>query len=159
MFFDRAKAELQKVMPDPSAYEKTLPPFDQVVAKKDVQNLKNYGGLSEAYFYQNDLKNGNRLYKQFAPRANTILPPADTFKAGVSGDIGIYYFTHKNYAAAKPLLLESTQSFEKHLNSANANNLVSNYLCLSLIFDKEHKTPTAQNYAKKMADLLARQRR
>jgi hypothetical protein len=155
--FEAAKASLTSIIPDPAAYEKSLPPFDKVTAGKDITNLKNYGGLAEAYFYHGNPAQGLRLHHMFAAKADRLLPGDDTFQAGVAGDIGIYYFTQKNYGQAKIYLLDSTSRFEKHLTAANANNLVSDYLCLTLIMDKEHKTNEAQTYAKKMADLVTKQ--
>lgn len=43
------KAQVHVLMPDPAAYEKTLPAFEKIVADKDRLNLRNYGGLAEAF--------------------------------------------------------------------------------------------------------------
>ncbi len=145
--FESAKSSLQVLMPDPAAYEKTLPPFEKVLASKDVKNLKNYGGLAEAYFYNGEEAKALKIYSLFTANAKQVLGPNDTFPALVGCDIGLLYFSRKNYSKAEPLLLESTKQLEAHLTPANSNNLITDYVCLALINDKAGNKDKAGSYA------------
>lgn len=151
------KSTLAAIIPDPMAYEKTLPPFDKVVADKDLKNLKNYGGLSEAFYYAGNAEKGKELFSQFEKNA-ALLGSDDTFLSLVKGDIGLLFFFDKNYTDAEPMILDSVKNIESHMTAANSNNVLSAYMCLSLIYDKTGKTEKSLEYATKAVDLAIRQR-
>src|SRR4051812_32964153 len=60
-----ARATIHELIPDPAAYEKTLPALDKVIKDKDKLNFKNYGGLAEAYFFSGNASDGQRIYTVF----------------------------------------------------------------------------------------------
>jgi hypothetical protein len=152
-----AKTQMTSVIPDPAAYEKNLPARDKVVSTKDVDNLKEYGGLSEAYLFADKTDKAEELRSWFAQSAKTILPPDETFTASVNGDFGIYYFDKGDFKKAEPLLVSSMKEFEAHLTPAIYNNLLSDYICLALIRDKQGKKDDAVSYMRKLADLSTQQ--
>jgi|688.fasta_scaffold490031_2 hypothetical protein len=151
---DAAASFMKKAVPDPAAYEKSLPAKDIIESSKDAANLKNYGGLSEAYLYNNgDVKKAEELFSWFNSLAPKILPKADNYRACVEGDFGIYYFTSGQYAKAEAYLVDEIKELETKRTAASANNLISGYICMALIRDKAGKTKEAADYAKKYVDL------
>src|SRR6202011_4416994 len=96
------KASIHALIPDPAAYEKTLPPFEKVIADKDATNLKNYGGLAEAYLFAGDRTNGDRLFSLFSANSRKILGPDEIYSALVEGDVGFLDFYEDNYIKAEP---------------------------------------------------------
>lgn len=152
-----AKVVITGLIPDPHDFEQKLPPFDKVIADKDVKNLKKYGGLAEAYLYGGDEKNGDRLFAIFKT-GRSMLPADDTFPGGVYGDFGFMYFTQKKYSEAEPLLLESMRLYETYPTPYTNNGLVTDYLCLSLIKDQAGDKQAANDYAKKLIDLAIKER-
>jgi len=157
-WMEAGKNTIHALIPDPQAYEKTLPPIEKVVSDKDKLNLKNYGGLSEAYLYSGDEATCQKLYSIFASNAKPILGPDDIFSAGVEGDIGLYYFNKQDYVRAAPFMTEAIAQLESHLTPANSNNLVAAYMCMALIRDKAGDKTEAETYAKKSIDLTLKQR-
>ncbi len=158
---DSARASIHSLIPDPAAYEKTLPPLDKVIKDKDKVNFKNYGGLSEAYFYSGDTANGQRIFSVVLANSNDMLGADDTYTALVEGDLGILRFNEKNYDAAQLNLLSAIKQLEAHLTPASSNNLIADYLCMTLIRDSsDNKTDKgeASAYAKKLVDLTVKQR-
>jgi hypothetical protein len=152
-----AKTQITSMIPDPPGYEKKLPARDKVVSTKDVDNLKEYGGLSEAYLFSDKTDKAEELRSWFTQSAKTVFPPDETFTASVNGDFGIYYFDKKDFKKAEPLLLSSMNQFEAHLTPAIYNNLLSDYICMALIRDKQGKKDDAVSYMRKLADLSAKQ--
>ncbi len=61
---DTCKSTISAIIPDPVAYEKTLPSIDKVIADKDSKNFRNYGGLSEAFYYAGDKAKGKELFSK-----------------------------------------------------------------------------------------------
>jgi hypothetical protein len=157
-WMEGAKSAIQMIIPNPQAYEKTLPPIEKVLADKDKLNLKNYGGLAEAYLYNGDEAACQKLYSIFVANSKQILGVDDAFPAGVTGDIGLYYFNKHDYTRATPLITESTSQFESHLTPANSNSLLADYICMTLIRDKAGNKTEAEAYAKKTIDLVLKQR-
>lgn len=155
---DSAAVTIHNLVPSPEEYEKTLPAMSKVTVGKDRLNLKNWGGLSEAYLFAGKRTKAEALYKSFAQASKTVFEPTDTYLAAVEGDFGMVYFMDKNYAKAEPLLLDSIKSMEANLTYAISNNLISNYICMSLIRDKQGKTKEAANYALKYVELAKKQR-
>ncbi len=153
-----ASASVLALLPDPDAYEKTLPPMAKVIATKDKINFKNYGGLAERFFFGGDKARGEKIYNQFKANSKAILGPTDTFQALIEGDMALVYFYEKNYAKAEPMLLNAKNQLEANLTSAVSNNLVTNYMCLSMMYDKQGKTADAKKYAKALVDLAIKQR-
>jgi len=148
-----AKAALHSLIPDPAGYEKTLPPLAIVISTKDAVNLKNYGGLSEAYLYAGETSKGESIFSQFSTHANEILGANDSFPPGVTGDFALYYYFQNNYAKAEPLFLKASNDLEKNPAGERLTNLVSDYMCLTFICNKKGNKADAQKYAKKMVDL------
>lgn len=149
-----AEAFMKKIVPDPAAYEKTLPAKAKIVSSKDIINLKNYGGLSEAYlFNNNDVKKAEEIFSWFNSTAPELLPPSDPYRACVEGDFAIYYYTSGQFPKAEAYLLDEIKELEARRTSASANNLISAYICMALIRDKAGKTKEAADYAKKYVDL------
>jgi tetratricopeptide (TPR) repeat protein len=148
-----AKAALHSLIPDPAAYEKTLPPLAKVISSKDSLNLKNYGGLSEAYLYSGNTSKGEGIFSQFSSHASEILGPNDSFSPGVVGDFALYYYFQNDFTKAEPLFLKATNALEKNQAPERMNNLVSDYMCLTFISNKKGNKAEAQKYAKKMVDL------
>jgi len=153
-----ATAAIHELLKDPVAYEKTLPPMEKVVADKDATNLKNYGGLAEAYFYAGDKVKGEALYAQFKSNSKQIFGPTETFQALVEGDMGLVYFYENNFEKAEPLLLDSMNQLKANLTAAVANNLITDYMCLTLINNKRGNTDDAKKYAKELVDLAIKTR-
>jgi hypothetical protein len=153
-----AKGAIHGLLPDPEAYAKTLPPIDEVIASGDKVNLKNYGGLSEAFFYAGDKEKGRAIYTKFKANAEKIYGPDDLYCALIEGDMGLVYFYEKDYETAEPFLLYATKRLEENLTAAHANNLVTNYMCLCLINDKRGDVDNAKKYAKQLVDLAIKQR-
>jgi tetratricopeptide (TPR) repeat protein len=153
-----AGATIHTFIPDPAGYEKTLPPMTKVVADKDKLNLKNWGGLAEAYLFAGNKKAAESIYAEFTKASQTVFDPTETYLAAVEGDFGMVYFNDKDYAKAEPMLLDSARLMEANLTYAISNNLISNYLCLSLIKDSQGKTEEAAKYASKLVDIAKRQR-
>ena len=67
------------------------------------------------------------------------------------------YSQVKGQSLSPPQVSQSTPALEPSLTAANAKNLASNYLCMSLIRDKQGRTDEASSYAKKFVDLVNRQ--
>ena len=156
-----ARATIHEIIPDPTAYEKTLPPLDKVIKDKDKLNFKNYGGLAEAYFFSGNASDGQRIYTVFAANATDVLGPDDTYPAYVGGDLGILNFIDKKYSDAENYLLPAIKQLESHLTPAISNNLIADYLCMALIRTKsakETEKTEATTYAKKLVDLVNKQR-
>jgi len=153
-----ATAAIHALLPDPVGYEKTLPPIEKIIADKDTGNLKNYGGLAEAFFYAGDKEKGEKLYEIFKSNSKQVFGPTETFQALVEGDMGLVYFYENNYEKAEPLLLDSMKQLEEHLTAAVANNLVTDYLCLTLINNKRGNTEDAKKYAKELVELAIKTR-
>ena len=150
------KAQVHVLMPDPAAYEKSLPTFEKIVADKDKLNLRNYGGLSEAFILGGDRDHGEKLYSFFS--ANRELLADDNYFALVEGDMGLFYYTEGKAAKAEPLLLDSIKQLQSHLTAAVANNLVTDYLCMTLICNEAGRTAEAKEYARKLVELAHKQR-
>ncbi len=155
---DGCKTLIKNLIPDPVAYEKSLPPFSQVLSGKDTLNFKNYGGLAEAYYYKGDKTKGESLYKPFAAHATELLGASDNFAAGVTGDIGLLYFSADDYAHAEPFLLSAIKQIEKNTTPAIANNLIADYMCIALIRDKQGKIAEASQYSKKLVETATKLR-
>ena len=153
-----AKGAIHGLLPDPEAYEKTLPPLDKVVESGDKVQLKNYAGLAEALFYAGDKAKGEAIYAKFKQVSDKVYGPDDVYSALVEGDMGLIYCYEKDYEKAEPLLLYASKRLEENLSAAHANNLVTSYMCLALINDKRGKTEEAKIYAKKLVDLAIKQR-
>ena len=152
-----AKASIHTLVPDPAAYERVLPSMDKVIADKDGRNLKNYGGLSEAYLYAEQPAKAEQIRDSFISGAKKVLPKTDTFVAAINGDFAIYYFDKKDYKKAEPLFMSSIAEFEANPTPAMANNLISDYLCMSLIKDKSGDKESAGMYARKLVALSLKQ--
>lgn len=152
------KKLIHSMMPDPAAYEKTLPPWNKVIADKDLPNFKNYGGLAEAYYYAGDKTNGERLFLPFQAKASTMLEASDNYAAGVIGDIGFLYFEEGDLKHAEPLLLSAIKQIEPHMTPSIANNLITDYLCIACLRDQQGKADDAKKYAKKLVDLAQQMR-
>lgn len=149
-----AQEFMKKIVPDPAAYEKTLPPKEKVASAKDATNLKNYGGLSEAYLYNTgDVKKAEELFAWFNQLAPNVFSASDPYRACVEGDFAIYYYTSGQYAKAEAYLLDEIKELEVRRTAASSNNLISAYICMALIKDKAGKTKEAAAYAKKYVDL------
>ncbi len=156
-----ARASIHEIIPDPPAYEKTLPPLDKVIKDKDVLNFKNYGGLAEAYFFSGNAPEGQRIYTTFATNSTNVLGADDTYAAYVGGDLGILNFIDNKYNDAESYLLPAIKQLESHLTPAITNNLIADYLCMTLIRSKstkETEKAEASTYAKKLIDLVIKQR-
>lgn len=153
------ESAIRTLIPDPSATEQTLPPLDKVIEDKDAANFKAYGGLSEAFLYlsDKDREKGDKLFARFRANSDTVLGADDPYVALVGGDVGLFYFFEKDYGKAEPLFLDAIRRLEAHLTAKNSNNLVSNYLCMALIRDKEGKEAEAASYSKKLVDLVVKQ--
>lgn len=155
---DTCKGTINAIIPDAAAYEKTLPPIDKVIAEKDAKNFRNYGGLSEAFYYNDNADRGKELFSKFEANAESILGAEDTFLGLVKGDIGLYYYFQNDFANAETYILDAVSKLEPHLNAANSNNVLSSYMALCLIYDKAGKQDKALAYATKAVDLSIRQR-
>jgi hypothetical protein len=158
---DGARASIHAMIPDPPAYERTLPPLDKVIKDKDVLNFKNYGGLSEAYFFNGMAPEGQRIYTLFAANSTNVLGADDTYAANVAGDLGILNFMDNKYDDAENYLLPAIKQLEAHLTPAVSNNLIADYLCMTLMRNKSTKEAEkneASSYAKKLIDLAVKQR-
>lgn len=153
-----ARTAISAIVPDPEGYEKTLPTLEKVLADKDAKTLMNIGGLSEAFYYAGNKEKGQKLFKFFCDNADSILGAEHPFPGLVKGDVGLLFFTEKNYAEAEPLLLDSLKKLESNMTAANSNNLITNYMCLSLINDEGGNKEKALSYAKKMVDLTLKLR-
>lgn len=152
------KTLINGLIPNPLAYEKTLPSRDEVVSKKDSLNLRNYGGLSEAFLYADQVAKAEDIYLWFSKSSKQVLPQGETFPAAVTGDFGIYYFNQKNYPKAETLLLRSIADLEANASPSVYNNMITNYLLLALIRDKQGKKEEAAAYTKKMIAITVKQR-
>lgn len=155
---ETCKGTINAIIPDAVAYEKTLPPIDKVIADKDAKNFRNYGGLSEAFFYNDNPEKGKELFSKFEENASSILGAEDTFLGLVKGDIGLYYYFQNDFANAETYILDAVSKLEPHLNAANSNNVLSSYMALCLIYDKAGKQDKALSYATKAVDLSIKQR-
>lgn len=155
---ETCKSTLSAIIPDPAAYEKTLPAFDKVIAEKDAKNLRNYGGLSEAFYYAGDKEKGKELFSKFEANAVSLLGAEDTFLGLVKGDIGLLFFFENNYPDAETYVLDALTKVEPHMTAANSNNVLSSYMCLALIYDKTSKNEKALEFAKKAVELAIKQR-
>ncbi len=155
---DTCKSTISAIIPDPVAYEKTLPAIDKVIADKDSKNFRNYGGLSEAFYYAGDKAKGKELFSKFEANAVNVLGAEDTFPGLVKGDIGLLFFFENNYADAEEYIVDALKKVEPHLTAANSNNVLSSFMCLALIYDKTGNKEKSLEYAKKAVDLAIRQR-
>lgn len=151
------RTRVAEQMPDAAAFEKKLPSFADVVAKSDKVNLKKYGLLTEAYLFAGNKAKAESLYSQLKANSKHVLGPQDPFAALVEGDMALVYFFEKNYTRAEPLLLEAIKQLEKHVDAVSTNNLITDYMCLTIIRDEAGKTAEAQAYAKKLVDLAVKQ--
>ena len=61
---ETCKSTINAIIPDAAAYEKTLPPIEKVIADKDARNLRNYGGLSEAFYFNDNAVKGKELFSK-----------------------------------------------------------------------------------------------
>lgn len=155
---ETCKGTLNSIIPDAAAYEKTLPPIDQVIADKDAKNLRNYGGLSEAYYFNDNSVRGQELFSKFEKSAPGILGEHDTFVGLVKGDIGLYFFFQNDFGNAEKYMLEALTALEPQLTAANSNNVLSSYMALTLVYDKAGNNEKALAYATKAVDLSIKQR-
>ncbi len=155
---DTCKSTISAIIPDPVAYEKTLPAMDKVIADKDLLNFRNYGGLSEAFYYAGDKAKGKELFSKFEANAATVLGPEDTFAGLVKGDIGLLFFFENNFTDAEKYVVDALNKVEPHLTAANSNNVLSSFMCLALIYDKTGNKEKSLEYAKKAVDLAIKQR-
>lgn len=155
---ETCKGTLNSIIPDAAAYEKTLPPIDQVIADKDAKNLRNYGGLSEAYYFNDNSARGQELFSKFEKSAPGILGEHDTFIGLVKGDIGLYYFFQSDLGKAEKYILDAVSTLEPYITAANSNNVLSSYMALALIYDKSGKNDKALEYATKAVNLSIKQR-
>lgn len=155
---ETAKSAISAIIPDPVAYEKTLPPIEKVISDKDAKNLRNFGGLSEAYYFAGNAAKGKELFAKFESGAKTLIDSSDPFPGLVKGDIGLYYFFEKNYDDAEKYISDALARIEPHMTMANSNNILSSYMTLTLIYDKAGKREKALEYAKKAVALAIKQR-
>jgi tetratricopeptide (TPR) repeat protein len=139
-------------------FEKKLPTIEEVLKNKDVMNLKNYGGLSEAYLFKGDEEKAEKLLKSVSEGAKDILPENDNFLAAVKGDFGLAYYLNNKYDKAETYLGDAVNQLEKHYQPSLANNLVASYLCMTIIKDKQGKTDEAKSFAKKLVVLALKLR-
>lgn len=152
--FDSAKASVHSLMPEPAAYEKTLPPRQQVVEKKDQLNFKNYAGLSEAYLFDDQLDKAEELFQWCQSNYVNVLGKTDHFVPGlVTADFGLYHFYKNNFTKAEPLCRSSVDVLTKYGPPSAANNLVANFLVLCLICDKQKRSEEARTWAQKLIEL------
>ncbi len=155
---DTCKSTISAIIPDPVAYEKTLPAIDKVIADKDVKNFRNYGGLSEAFYYNGNATKGKELFSKFETNAVSLLGAEDTFLGLVKGDIGLFFFFENNLPEAEKYIVDALKRVEPHMTASNSNNILSSYMCLTLIYDKTNEKEKALQYAKKAVDLAIKQR-
>ncbi|MBP7861591.1 tetratricopeptide repeat protein [bacterium] len=155
---EAGKEAVRTMIPDPAEFEKKLPAIEEVLKNKDAMNLKNYGGLSEAYLFKGDEEKAEKLLKSVSEGAKEILPENDNFLAAVKGDFGLAYYLNNKYDKAETYLGDAVSQLEKHYQPALANNLVASYLCMTIIKDKQGKTEEAKGFAKKLVVLALKLR-
>lgn len=155
---ETCKSTINAIIPDAAAYEKTLPPIEKVIADKDAKNLRNYGGLSEAFYFNDNAVKGKELFSKFEMNAPEILGAHDTFLGLVKGDIGLYYFFQSDLGTAENYILDAVSKLEPYITAANSNNVLSSYMALAIIYDKSGKNEKALEYATKAVDLSIKQR-
>ncbi len=155
---EAGKEAVRTMIPDPAEFEKKLPAIEEVLKNKDAINLKNYGGLSEAYLFKGDEEKAEKLLKSVSEGAKDILPENDNFLAAVKGDFGLAYYLNNKYDKAETYLGDAVSQLEKHYQPALANNLVASYLCMTIIKDKQGKTEEAKGFAKKLVVLALKLR-
>lgn len=155
---EAGKEAVRTMIPDPAEFEKKLPTIAEVLKNKDAMNLKNYGGLSEAYLFKGDEEKAETLLKSVSEGAKNILPENDNFLAAVKGDFGLAYYLNNKYDKAEAYLGDAVTQIEKHYQPSLANNLVASYLCMTIIKDKQGKTDEAKNFAKKLVVLALKLR-
>ena len=150
---EAGKEAVRTMIPDPDEFAKKLPSIADVLKNKDAMNLKNYGGLSEAFLFKGDEEKAEKLLKSVADGAKEILPENDNFLAAVKGDFGLAYYLNNKYDKAETYLGDAVAQLEKHYQPQLANNLVASYLCMTIIKDKQGKTEEAKGFAKKLVVL------
>lgn len=155
---EAGKEAVRTMIPDPVEFEKKLPTIEDVLKNKDAMNLKNYGGLSEAFLFKGDEEKAEKLLKSVSDGAKEILPENDNFLAAVKGDFGLAYYLNNKYDKAETYLGDAVAQLEKHYQPQLANNLVASYLCMTIIKDKQGKTEEAKGYAKKLVVLALKLR-
>lgn len=155
---ETCKSTINAIIPDAIEYEKTLPPIEKVIADKDAKNLRNYGGLSEAFYFNDNAVKGAQLFSKFESNAPEILGAHDTFLGLVKGDIGLYYFFQSDLGTAEKYILDAVSKLEPYITAANSNNVLSSYMALAIIYDKSGKNDKALEYATKAVNLSIKQR-
>jgi len=155
---EAGKEAVRTLIPDPDAFEKKLPTMEDVLKNKDAMNLKNYGGLSEAFLFKGEEEKAEKILKSVCEGAKDILPENDNFLAAVKGDFGLAYYLNNKYDKAELYLGDAVSQLEKHYQPQLANNLVASYLCMTIIKDKQGKTDEAKGFAKKLVVLALKMR-
>lgn len=154
---EAGKEAVLTMIPDPAAYEQKLPSIDSVLKDKDATNLKNYGGLAEAFLFKGEEEKALSLLKSVQTGSKSILPESDNFIAAVEGDFGLAYYLKDNFVESEKYLSSAVNQIEKFYQPHLANNLIASYLCLAIIKDKQGKTDEAKTWAKKLVVLALKQ--
>lgn len=145
----KSKDVIKNIIPDAAAYEKTLPSQAKVLETDDALNFKNYGGLAEAYLYEDQVTKAEELFKWCQLHSQKVLGKDDRFINGaVATDFGFYYFvTKSNPARAEELLRLSTKTLEKNPTRREQDSLITAYMILSLICEANKKESDADSFA------------
>jgi tetratricopeptide (TPR) repeat protein len=152
---DQARANYLRFSPG-DAFRKKLPSQESVVATKDQQGFKSYGGLSEVYLFEGSEDKATALVDWLTANNATVLGAGDPYLSTIYNDFGLYYFKKKDYDQAEswikkslPILENAAQSDAKTYNSS----LVSAYSALAVLsFDQDDKK-TAIEFIEKLKAL------
>lgn len=139
----------------PEQYMAKLPSQDEVLQNKDQVNFKNYGGLSEVFLFHDQLKKAQELYDYTARNSATVLGADDPLPGLVSGDFALYYYAKGDYAKAEPLFRQAATTMEKAYVTQPKlkDHLISAYLGLAEVYDKQGKKTEAAHFLGKMIRL------
>lgn len=157
-YIERGKGNLKRITPDPLASLKALPPMATVLKTKDVVRFDQLGVLSATLLFAGHREQGEKLIKPYVENAEMMLGKANTYHSQVMSDWG-FFLTHLGeYKEAETYLAPSTNQMEMYFASALRDNLSINYLCQTIIKDKDGKTDEAKDFAKKYVELVAGRR-
>ncbi len=139
----------------PDEYMAKLPSQEQVLQNKDQVNFKNYGGLSEVFLFHDKVQKAQELYDFTAKNSATVLGADDPLPGLVSGDFALYYYAKGNYAKAEPLFKAAATTMERAwtVQPKLKDHLISAYLGLAEVYDKQGRKTEAADYLGKMIKL------
>ncbi len=150
---DAGKDSLRKSIPDSQAAFKQLPPIQEIIKNKDVQNLKNAGGIAEVLLMDGYKEQAMSLYQPIAENAESILGEKSNYLAYVQGDFGLIHVSKGEFEEAQCYLIPAMKQLEKNYSHDVKNNLLAIYIFLAYIKFKQGDTSLACDYSKNWMDI------